>query len=306
VEPPRVSVVIPTYDRARLVCEAIDSALAQEGVALEVVVVDDGSRDDTPAVLAARYGADPRVRVVRQANAGTASARNAGNDLARGEYVSPFDSDDLMKPGRLAKMAAALDAHPEADLVIADSEFSGNPAWAGKSAFRDSRRPPPTSLQDLCDGSTTSPSTFVLRAAAAKALRFEDGRTYCEDVEFLFRFFDSGRRAVLLPEVLTVRRFGVGGAGAAPNMTASDAVARRAHLVLQEAWVHRAARPRSARARLSRRWAKFYEGIGDPRSARPHLWAWWRREPWQLRALAKLWKTVGRGAPRGSAPPATP
>ncbi|HEX3110532.1 MAG TPA: glycosyltransferase family A protein, partial [Thermoanaerobaculia bacterium] len=93
-----VSVVIPSYNYARYLGEAIDSALGQTLPPLEVIVVDDGSTDDTPAVLAA-YG--DRIRVLRQKNAGVAVARNSGIAAARGECVAFLDADDVWLPRKL-------------------------------------------------------------------------------------------------------------------------------------------------------------------------------------------------------------
>ena len=113
---PEVSVVIPTRDRCRLLfAHALPSALEQEDVDLEVVVVDDGSEDGTWARLAAV--ADPRVRVVRQQpSRGTAAARNAGIDTARGEWIAFLDDDDLWSP---RKLRTQLDAVGSAGWVYA-------------------------------------------------------------------------------------------------------------------------------------------------------------------------------------------
>lgn len=116
---PRVSVLIPTYNRAALLCEAIDSVLAQSFRDFEIVVVDDGSTDDTLARLAV-YG--DRVRVLRADHGGPARARNAGFAAARGDYVCILDSDDLYYPHKLALQVEHLDAHP--DTVMVYTEFS--------------------------------------------------------------------------------------------------------------------------------------------------------------------------------------
>jgi glycosyltransferase involved in cell wall biosynthesis len=113
---PDVSVVLPTYNRAHLLGASVQSLLAQEGVDLEVIVVDDGSTDDTAAALAAL--GDARVRVLALAHAGIAAARNAGIAAARAPYIAFHDSDDLALPGRLATPVAYLRAHPDIDLVM--------------------------------------------------------------------------------------------------------------------------------------------------------------------------------------------
>jgi len=106
----RVSVVIPTYNRAAFLRRAIDSVLDQEGVAVECIVVDDGSSDDTPALVAG-YG--DRVRLVRQPNRGPAAARNAGIQVASHEWIAFLDSDDWFAPGKLARQLGAMVARPE-------------------------------------------------------------------------------------------------------------------------------------------------------------------------------------------------
>jgi glycosyltransferase involved in cell wall biosynthesis len=106
----RVSGVIPVRDRAALVGRAIDSALAQQSVAFELIVVDDGSKDATPAVLAG-YG--ERIVAVSQPPTGRSAARNAGIARARGEWIAFLDSDDAWLPDKLARQLAHHDAHPE-------------------------------------------------------------------------------------------------------------------------------------------------------------------------------------------------
>ncbi|MFN8481528.1 MAG: glycosyltransferase [Anaerolineae bacterium] len=112
---PRVSVVIPTYNRADLVGEAIVSVLGQTFADLELVVVDDGSTDDTGAVLSAIH--DPRLRVITQANQGISGALNAGMRAARGEYVIMLGSDDRFLPHCLARLVAAARDRPNAVVV---------------------------------------------------------------------------------------------------------------------------------------------------------------------------------------------
>jgi glycosyltransferase involved in cell wall biosynthesis len=102
----RASLIIPTFNHARFVGAAIDSALAQTVSAFEIIVVDDGSTDETPAVLA-RYAA--RVRVLRQENRGLSAARNAGLAAAHGKFVSFLDADDVMAPTKLAAQLEVLE-----------------------------------------------------------------------------------------------------------------------------------------------------------------------------------------------------
>ncbi len=108
---PRVSVVVPAYQAAATIVETLRSALAQEGVDLELLVVDDGSTDGT-AELARSLG--PAVQVLRQANAGVGAARNRGVAAATGDYVAFLDGDDLWRADKLSRQVAALAARPQA------------------------------------------------------------------------------------------------------------------------------------------------------------------------------------------------
>ena len=110
----RVSVVIPTFNYGRWVAEAVDSALQQTLPPLEVIVVDDGSTDETAAVLAA-YG--DRIRLIRQTNQGPAMARNAGIAAARGDYVAFLDADDVWKPRKLELQMARFNGGPPLGFV---------------------------------------------------------------------------------------------------------------------------------------------------------------------------------------------
>jgi len=113
---PEVSVVVPTFNREHVLGASLASLLAETGVDLELIVVDDGSTDGTAAWLDAHP--DPRVRAIRGPHAGIAAARNRGLSAARAPFVAFHDSDDLALPGRLASPVAHLRAHPELDVVI--------------------------------------------------------------------------------------------------------------------------------------------------------------------------------------------
>jgi hypothetical protein len=113
-----VSIVVPAYNAAATLRETLDSACAQTWSDLEIIVVDDGSTDATPEIAAAKAAADPRVRLLRQANAGFCASRNAGVQAARGDYVAPLDSDDLMHPRRIAaQMARMTELGPQGGYV---------------------------------------------------------------------------------------------------------------------------------------------------------------------------------------------
>jgi glycosyltransferase involved in cell wall biosynthesis len=117
-----VSVVIPTCNRASSVERAIDSVLAQTHQALDIIVVDDGSTDDTAERMVRRYGNDSRVRYLRQSNQGVSAARNTGLAAVRGAYVALLDSDDTWKPWKIEVQLCCLRAVPEAGMIWTDMQ----------------------------------------------------------------------------------------------------------------------------------------------------------------------------------------
>ena len=117
---PLLSVVIPTWNRAHLVCEAVESALSQRTGQVEVIVVDDGSTDDTANILTRRFGS--RIHLLRLPNRrGVGAARNAGIRIANGELLAFLDSDDLWLPGKLDAELSVFERFPDADAVVSDS-----------------------------------------------------------------------------------------------------------------------------------------------------------------------------------------
>ena len=106
------SVIMPVYNHARYVGEAIDSVLGQTCADWELLVIDDGSTDDSAEVIAAKAAGDDRITAFRQENAGPAAARNVGLDHARGSWLAYIDSDDVWFPDTLANYAAFIEATP--------------------------------------------------------------------------------------------------------------------------------------------------------------------------------------------------
>lgn len=133
---PRISVIIPVYNGERYFARTIESVLAQTYSAMEIVVVDDGSRDSSQDVVA-RYLNHTNVRLITQENAGVAAARNTGIRAATGDYIALLDQDDLWLPDKLACQVEYLDKHPEIALVHSNIHFIGeageripDPEWA--------------------------------------------------------------------------------------------------------------------------------------------------------------------------------
>jgi glycosyltransferase involved in cell wall biosynthesis len=112
---PKISVIIPTFNRAALIGDAIQSVIAQTYLDWEAIVIDDGSMDDTRSVV--ENFADPRIRYLYQENKGLPGARNTGIRSARGEYIAFLDSDDLFMPHKLEIQLRMLEERPDLGLV---------------------------------------------------------------------------------------------------------------------------------------------------------------------------------------------
>jgi len=119
-----VSVVIPSYNHGEFVGTCIDSILAQTYRSLEVIVIDDGSTDDTRERMK-KYG--DRIRYVYHDNRGRGATRNRGIELAKGEWIAFVDADDIWRRDKLEKQMAAIEKHPEIDLIVTDCcQFDGD------------------------------------------------------------------------------------------------------------------------------------------------------------------------------------
>ena len=120
---PQVTVLMSVFNDERFVVQAIESILAQDFVDFELVIVDDGSTDQTSGILRDFAARDRRILVHRQTNAGTTAAANRGLSLAKGELVARLDSDDVSFPYRLREQVEYLSAHPDVGLIGGGSEI---------------------------------------------------------------------------------------------------------------------------------------------------------------------------------------
>lgn len=183
--PPTVSVIIPAYNGARFLREAIDSALAQTWKDSEVVVVDDGSTDETPSIIAA-YGS--RIRSLRRTNAGAAAALNAGIRATQGEWVAWLSQDDVWEPTKLARQMEVARADPAAGLIYTDY-------WkideAGRVLSEYRAAPPATPrrrmLRLIADCYINANSALFRRSVLERVGLFEEGQRWAIDLDLYFR-----------------------------------------------------------------------------------------------------------------------
>jgi glycosyltransferase involved in cell wall biosynthesis len=179
--PVSVSIITPCYNGARYLRETVQSALAQSRPPFEIVVVDDGSTDES-ASIAEGFG-EP-VRVIRQANHGESHARNRGLDVARGSHVLFLDADDLLAPEALARLAGALDGRPGAVALMGCAWFSSSPDRPDRTAVFQHERFYPGIIESnfappLC---WLAPRDLVLRAGG-----FSEGLHWFEDWDLWWR-----------------------------------------------------------------------------------------------------------------------
>lgn len=181
-----ISVVLTTYNRPDMTVEAIDSVLAQTHPSFELIVVDDGSTDKTPSVLA-EYG--DRIRVVTKPNGGVASARNVGIAHARGELIAFTDDDDVWLPEKLVRQQAYFDAHPEVGLIYCDCERFNE---AGVARDPDGRTPLSGNVfTEFVENYFVIFSTIVVPKKVIDHVgTFDEAYTRGDDIDFIARVFE--------------------------------------------------------------------------------------------------------------------
>ena len=188
---PLVSVIMAAYNAAEHIAEALDSVLAQDWRPLETVVVDDGSTDDTAAIVG-RY---PKVVYVRQDNQGPSAARNAAVERSSGEFVANFDSDDLLPPSRVSDQARYLLAHPDVGAVFGRQEWMNAPEWMARD-----------SVYGDVDGIPLS-SVMFRREVFFELGGYDTSFVHGEDMDLLMRMRERGIEYQVIPEIVLYRRY---------------------------------------------------------------------------------------------------
>jgi glycosyltransferase involved in cell wall biosynthesis len=194
---PLISCIVPAFNAERYLGEALDSILAQTWRPIEVIVVDDGSADDT-AQVAKRYG--ERITYICQANAGPAAARNRGLDAATGAYVAFLDADDVWHEEKLSRQMARFDARPELELCLAHIQNFWEPEFKDEEdRLRDHRFSKPL-------------PAYVTQAMLARRTlfdvvgQFDTTLRIVDDTDWFLRAADRGTVTEVMPVVLISRR----------------------------------------------------------------------------------------------------
>jgi glycosyltransferase involved in cell wall biosynthesis len=204
--PPPISVLLPVRDGADTLEEAIASVEAQTDPDFEVLAVDDGSTDETPGILAAWAGRDPRVRVLRQAAGGIVAALERSRAEARGRFLARMDADDVCEPRRLARQRELLEA--ETTLVGCGCFVRYFPRSAVRAGARryeewmNSSCSPEDIERNVFVECPLAHPTFFLRAEAVQAVGGYRDPGWAEDHDLLLRLWEAGGRLAKVPEVL--------------------------------------------------------------------------------------------------------
>jgi glycosyltransferase involved in cell wall biosynthesis len=207
------SVVVPVYNNQAWVGEAIASVLGQTYGELELIVIDDGSTDDTVAAVR-EYASDPRLRLIEQENSGPSAARNAGIAAADSEFVAFLDSDDLWMPEYLAKVDAALAECPDAGFAYVDAwrlDVHGRFFRASAMERQDPPDDPPRDPMEFLGlliehGNFVFVSTTVRSSALEEVGGFDTSLGWVEDLDLWIRILVAGYGAVRTGELLAIKR----------------------------------------------------------------------------------------------------
>jgi glycosyltransferase involved in cell wall biosynthesis len=199
--------VTPTFNSADTIVETIASVAAQNWREFEMIVVDDGSHDKTPILLAQQARRYPWISWCIQANAGPGAARNTAISLARGEFIAFLDADDVWMPEKLAVQIAAFERNPNAAFVYADERDFWPDRAMPKTLFQQKRPARGNVLRALFErGNFILTSTAMVRRSALQALGgFDPRRRINEDVDLWFRMAEE-HEFDYVPQVLVRRR----------------------------------------------------------------------------------------------------
>jgi glycosyltransferase involved in cell wall biosynthesis len=195
--PPLISCIVPVFNGEKYFAEAIESILKQSYRPIEIIIADDGSTDRT-ATVAGRYG--KQIRYLRQANAGTAAARNLGLSAAAGDFVAFLDADDLWHPEKLSRQMARFRARPELGYCVTHVQNFWIPELSEEEEqFREHR------ISKPLPGYVTG--TLLARRDCFNAVgHFNNAIEHADDTEWFLRANERGAAMELLPDVLLYRR----------------------------------------------------------------------------------------------------
>jgi glycosyltransferase involved in cell wall biosynthesis len=204
---PTVSVVIPTYNAPALLLETLETVFAQTFRDFEVVVVNDGSTDDTLRHLQPLADAG-KIRLIDQKNGGIGVARNRGIDEARGKYIALLDHDDLWMPGKLAEQVAYAEAHPECSIVTVPWSHSTSPRdCVFPLQVADANGLVERPLRHMAQGTMLfCSSSMMFQKKHLGTMRYGEKRKCIEDQQVHLALLGNGKLGVAGNDILMVYR----------------------------------------------------------------------------------------------------
>ena len=229
-----VSVIIPTYNYGRFIKEAIDSVTTQTFGDFEIIVIDDGSTDNTLEVLSGIN--DPRLRVITTDNGGIGAARNHGLDHAQGDYIAFLDADDVWMPKKLEIQLQIIQENPEVNFVFTNAVRFNESGIFERSIFsyvpelQQAKQHPVLNGQayildcDLFDFLVpirmfaTWPQTVLLKREPFKEYKFPVG-VLGEEYHYLARVYQRAKGAYITEPLVKIRRHGVNASSSTLQMT---------------------------------------------------------------------------------------
>jgi glycosyltransferase involved in cell wall biosynthesis len=302
---PEVSVVVSVYNGMTHVRRSLESILEQEGVDLELIVVNDGSTDATPMILSDLAAKDARVRLVHQENRGLTKALIVACSLARAEFIARHDADDVSLPGRLARQLELLRSNQQVSFVSCWSRALGP---EGELLFETRRPADPREATDLFRkrlGPVHHGSVMFRRAAYEHVGGYRPEFYYAQDGDLWLRLSEKGQIAYV-PDTLYVYRVSPT-AISSSHRPVQNALGELAHLCKnarqagesEEALLKQAALIRPTNGNSLRRdpvAGDYFIGRclatrGD-RRARRYLWNVLQQRPWRLGAWLGVCQTL--------------
>ena len=201
-----VSIIIPTYNAGKYIKETVDSALAQTYKNIEIIVVDDGSTDDTKNILAP-YIETGKVQYVFQQNKGLSGARNAGIKIAKGEYIALLDADDIFLPEKIEQQVNHLEKNPGCDVSYCDLYHFWDEEPDKLLKLNYKYYSGAEVLPRLLEKSFIAPLTVVIRKSVfGRFGYFDENLKRSEDLDFYFRLAYGGAQICFLPQILAKLR----------------------------------------------------------------------------------------------------
>jgi len=192
-----VSVVVPVFNGERFIGEALASLRCEQKIAVEIIVVDDGSTDGSVGIVKALTEQDPRIHLITGAHRGHAATRNIGVCAAAGEYITFLDCDDICPPGRIARQALKLASDNSVAVVV------GETLWFEALTPEFEPVPGARRMRALC---VTLHSALFRRSVFETYGLFDEQLKSCEDLDFFLRLSEGGARFLIETEIASLYR----------------------------------------------------------------------------------------------------